>query len=69
VDDVVSPIFVGVILCLAGCGGCIQGNDMGFKYGVATERQKAVDAGVGRWVVDETTGATTFVYGPSGGGK
>ena len=30
---------------------------------VAEERKKAIDAGVGRWVIDAKTGEKEFVYG------
>jgi hypothetical protein len=31
----------------------------------AANHNRAIEAGVGRWSVDEKTGDTTFVYGPA----
>lgn len=35
----------------------------GWSSGAACEQKKAKDAGVGRWVVNQSTGATEFKYG------
>ena len=34
-------------------------------WGRSIERERAVQAGVGRWTTDPKTGDTTFVYGVS----
>lgn len=51
-------VFSG-LMCLA--GGCLSGVAIGSLY----EQKKAVEAGVGRWVVDEKTGDRRFEYGPA----
>ena len=50
-------IFVG--LAASSYHGSISGR--------AVEREKAIEAGVGRWVVNAKTGKREFVYGPVGG--
>jgi hypothetical protein len=35
----------------------------GVAYGEDRNRAEAIEANVGRWVIDEKTGDTTFVYG------
>lgn len=45
--------------------GYAEGVEMGKARGQKEEQKKAVDAGVGGWIVDSSTGETKFVYEPS----
>lgn len=50
-------LFIGLVI--GSIGGCLTG-DFAARSG---ERGRASEANVGRYVADETTGDTTFVYG------
>lgn len=43
-----------------------SGVSVGSAVATNQERQKAIEAGVGRWVVDARTGERQFVYGVEG---
>ncbi len=43
--------------------GVVTVGKCGHAIGIHYERQKAIEAGVGRWVVDPATGNTEFKYG------
>jgi hypothetical protein len=43
--------------------GCCAGSFSGHYRGTQDERAKAVEAGVGRWVIDPATGVKSFEYG------
>lgn len=53
---VVASVITMILLVAGKCGSAIA-----LHY----ERQKAIEAGVGRWVVDHATGVVEFQYGPA----
>lgn len=43
----------------------LRGEQIGLERGRAEERQKAIEAGVGRWTIDPATGERQFTYNPT----
>lgn len=54
-DTIIFCILVVVLLAL--------GSASGFTLARRLEQNKAIEAGVGRWVIDENTAAVSFEYG------
>lgn len=53
-----------VVLPLAALrDGYLSGGKEGFFQGQSAEQQKAIEAGVARWTIDEKTGLKEFHYG------
>jgi hypothetical protein len=54
--NIIVTGLVGLMFFLAGC-------TVGANIGERAERRRAVEAGVGRYVVDKDSGTVTFEYG------
>lgn len=51
--EYVMPLFTGFII----------GASLAFNMATDFQRHLAIEAGVGRWTIDENTGDSLFVYG------
>jgi hypothetical protein len=62
--NVLAVCFVGVVLFACSMTAAEwSGRHKGQAEATAAERQKAIEAGAGRWVIDPTTGERSFIYG------
>jgi len=61
---VAALVFFSAVLCIV-CAlfGLAFGTAKGDLHARSEERQKAIDAGVGRWTIDPATGERKFEYG------
>lgn len=56
-----AGFFVGLIITLMAVRGFLRFIDP--PMAVEIEQNKAIEAGVGRWTIDQKTGSKKFVYG------
>ena len=62
--DVLGIVSVVVLIALICCVICfVIGGTLGVDTGIKQERLLAIEANVGEWTINKSTGEKTFVYG------